>query len=267
MRFSIFLLVFVAAFGLSAAILPGSRVPPAAAQPRISDTPVPAVLPEATLPPTNSVALSPTPTFTLTPEAPAVVLEAAAAPGDINVRDFPDVSGTYLGSLEAGRQYTVTGVYFQWIQFEYPDSETGYAWVYRDLVQIIGDEALVPVVDPNIVPTEDSPEQIGTATAQALLQTPEFAETATAQARVVELPTEDEAVGADGFLPTYTPPADRVPLQSTEAEAAADVTEEPPDVLDSVVDRVLSGQLPPMVPIVALLGAGLLGVLISLVRR
>src|SRR5215207_7483364 len=86
------------------------------AQVRISDTPVRVILPDVTQAAPQAQLLTATPTFTPTDLPPVVFLEAAAALGDIQVLDFPE-NGTYLGTLETGRQYPITGQYYSWIQF------------------------------------------------------------------------------------------------------------------------------------------------------
>jgi hypothetical protein len=235
------------------------------AQPRITDTPLPVVIPENTAQPTSMTLLTPTPTFTMTPDAPQVVLQAAVPAADINVRDFPDVTGARLGSLMPEQQYPVTGVYFQWYQFEYANSPTGRAWVFADLVEIIGDQTAIPVVDPNVQPTAESLEEIGTATAQAQLLTPEFAESATAAARVLTIPPEEQSSG-DGFLPTYTPPPDLAALQPTIAPDTLTTTPQGQNLASQVLTG-LNTAVPPIVPIIGLISIGVLGLLIAIARR
>ena len=174
---------------------------------RLTDTPVPVVIPEVQQQATSVQLFTPVPTLSPTPDVPQVFLEAVEAPANINVRNFPDSTGGRLGSLEPATQYLVTGRYFSWYQFEYETSPTGVAWVFGTLVRIIGDENLIPLIDPNTVPTEDSPGAFETATAQALLLTPDIANTATAQARELALPTDEIGSGANQeFPPTFTPP-------------------------------------------------------------
>ncbi|MCA9913557.1 MAG: SH3 domain-containing protein [Anaerolineae bacterium] len=237
------------------------------AQPRITDTPLPVVIPQNTAPPTSLSLLTPTPSFTPTPEAPLVTLEAAAPAADINVRDFPDVTCNRLGSLDLGQQYPVTGVYFQWYQFEYAASPTGRAWVFADLVTINGDQATIPAVDPNVQPTAESPEDIGTATAAALLLTPEIAESATAQARILTLPA-DEVRSGDGFLPTFTPPPDIAVRRPTEVISDITPTPEGGNIATQFLNELdVPTSLPPIVPIAGLIGVGVLGLFVASIRR
>lgn len=257
-------LVIILGFGLGAIFL---RTYPGVvqAQPRITDTPLPVVIPQNTVQPTSMTLLTPTPTFTMTPEGPTVVLQAAAPAADINVRDFPDGTGVRLGSLEAERQYAVTGVYFQWYQFEYDASPTGRAWVFGELVEIIGDQTSIPAVDPNVQPTAQSPEEIGTATAAAQLLTPEVAASATAAARVLTVPPQEQR-SADGFPPTFTPPPDLAALQPTLAPDVLTGTPPSPNLANQVLNT-FDNAVPPLVPILALVGAGSFGLMIAFARR
>lgn len=237
------------------------------AQVRISDTPVRVIIPDATESAAPDNVLTATPTFTPTSPPPSVFLEAAAALGDIRVLDFPE-TGTYLGSLENGRQYPITGQYFSWIQFEYPPSPNGLGWVYNQTVRVIGDVSEIRIIsNPNAA--NASPEENQTATAQAELLTPSIAETASAEARILIVPTlEATASGNQGnFPPTFTPPPDavlRVPTQIPDDIAEPSPT---PSLVDSAVSLVSNRRLPPIVPIALLVGFGMLGLMVNLIRR
>lgn len=237
------------------------------AQPLITDTPVPVVLPSSTPQPTGIIALTPTPTLTVTIQ-PAIRLVAAAASADINVRDAPDVTGNRLGSLEQGREYVVRGRFFSWYQFDYGSSNSGLAWVFGDLVEIIGDESEIPVVDPFAVPTAVPTGEVDAATATALALTPGAAETATAQTRLVDLPTlgPGTAESDTAFFPTFTPPPDLVPrIQQNGANTLSSPTPTP-NFAEQAVTLVASGGVPPLAPIVTLFAFGLIGLIIALLR-
>ncbi|MDQ7024800.1 MAG: hypothetical protein Q9P01_05925 [Anaerolineae bacterium] len=243
---------------------PPSRIQ---AQVRISDTPVRVVIPDATESAAPVNVLTATPTFTATSPPPSVFLEAAAALGDIIVLDFPE-TGTYLGSLEIGQQYPITGQYFSWIQFEYPPSPNGLAWVYNQTVRVVGDVSEIRIIsNPNAA--NASPEENQTATSQAELLTPSIAETASAEARILIVPTLNATTsGSQGnFPPTFTPPPDvvlRMPTQIPNDVATPSPT---PSLVDSAVSLVSNRRIAPIVPIVLLAGFGLLGLMISLIRR
>jgi hypothetical protein len=237
------------------------------AQVRISDTPVRVILPDVTQAVPQAPLLTATPTFTPTDLPPVVFLEAASALSDIQVLDFPE-NGTYLGTLEMGRQYPVTGQYYSWIQFEYPGSQNGLAWVYFETVRVTGDISAINIIsDPSAA--NASPEDNMTATAEVELLTPSVAETATAEARILIIPTEviAENSGSSEFLPTYTPPPDviqRAPTQGADEIIEPTAT---PSLIDNVVSITMPQRLPPIVPILLLGGFGVLGLLVSLLRR
>jgi hypothetical protein len=239
---------------------------PIEAQVRISDTPVRVILPDSTQAAPQADVLTATPTFTPTDLPPVVFLEAAAPLGDIQVLDFPE-NGTYLGTLETGRQYPITGQYYSWIQFEYPASTTGLAWVYFETVRVTGDVSAINLIsDPSTA--NASPEDNQTATAAAELLTPSVAETATAAARIIIVPTEVIAENNVGEFPaTYTPPPDvvlRAPTQSAGEVIEPTAT---PSLIDSVIALAVPQRLPPIVPILLLGGFGMLGLMVSLLRR
>lgn len=236
------------------------------AQVRISDTPVRVILPDVTQPIPQAPVLTATPTFTPTDLPPVVFLEAAAPLSDIQVLDFPE-NGTYLGTLEIGRQYPVTGQYYSWVQFEYPRSPDGLAWVYVETVRVTGDISAINLIsDPSAANT--SPEDNQTATAQANLLTPGVAETATAEARILIVPTEGSASdNMDGFPPTYTPPPDVIQRAPTQSAGEIIEPSATPSLIDSVVSLAAPRRIPPIVPILLLGGFGLLGLMVSLLRR
>lgn len=234
------------------------------AQPRITDTPVPVILPESTAQPTSLSVLTPTPTTTAT-EEPRVVLVAGDIAGNINVRDLPDVTGNRLGSLDPDREYPVTGRFFSWYQLEYSSSSNGLAWVFGDTVEIIGDSSTIPIIDPFAVPTAVPPEAAEAATATAFILTPGAPETATAETRLISVPTNEG--GGDtvtDITPTFTPPPDAVPRESTpDTNLLASPT---PTFVESAITEISSASVPPIMPILVLAGFGLLGLIVAIVR-
>jgi len=265
MRRWIYVLIAVSLVGFGSIRLRSENQSYVFAQPRVSDTPVPVVIPTLGAQATGVVLPTASPSFTPTEEGP-VTLIAAVNPGEINVRDEPDPTGNRLGSLEPEQQYRVRGRFFQWYQFDYDASETGTAWVFGQLVEIVGDESRIPNVDPFAPPTAAPSDPPETATAAAILQTPGGIETATSESRIIELAT-NEALGTSEFPPTFTPPPDvvaRVVIPSSDVQTTPTPK---PNLLDTTLDSVLSGELPPIVPI-ALLGIfGLLGLVVALIRR
>jgi len=251
-------------------ILP-QQTQPIHAQPRITNTTVNVVIPEstATSPPQNNgfVEASPSPTFTPTPPLPDARLVSIAASGTALIRDFPE-NGTVLGVLQDNTQYQVLGQYFSWYQIQLTTVPQGFGWVYYEDVQVSGDFTTIPAIDPNAQSVELSQQDIATQTAQVLFQTPGFAETATAESRVLEVPQETVNPNSDSEFPaTFTPPADMVELQPTSLPDARPTQQPQVDIVNATIESVRSGNVPPLLIIIGLALFGTLGILISSVRR
>ena len=246
------------------------------AQVTVSPTPLSFILPTANVPATDIAIASPTPTWTATPLG--AVYAALNIEGDYAIQSLPEPVADVLGRAPSGEQFVVTGQYFNWLQIEYSNSPTGRGWIYGEVMTIIGDSTRIEQIDPYAAPTADAGDADATATFEVQLQTPGAAETATAQLRVLSLPTRVEP-GADvadsaGVLPTYTFPAE-LPRDSAFV-ANSDDDSSPPtatpsgeDAADVIaqVDAVLSGEYPRILPIALLGGFGLLGLFVFLVRR
>ncbi|MEL7235540.1 MAG: hypothetical protein AAGK74_13650, partial [Chloroflexota bacterium] len=143
---------------------------------------------------------------------------------EVNVRTSPEITeDNQIGVIRAGERYMVMGQYFNWVQFQYDLAPDQRAWVYRDLVTIIGDAATIPTLVADATETPE-PASLGvTQTQEAILAQPGGVLTITAQARVIALP-EDALQQADGGdiagvasnitpLPTFTyPPGVQVGL-------------------------------------------------------
>lgn len=246
------------------------------AQVRISPTPVQFSIATDAAPllPTDVAISTPTPTRTPT-SIPPVMIRAINpdTATQVNVRAEPDPGGERLGALEPDVTYVVLGRYFSWIQFEYQASPTGRAWVFETLVEVIGDENRIQQVDPFVAPTVSSDNLRLTQTFEALINRPGAAETATADARIIALPTSvgggpnRPSLGQAGpGLPTFTPPPDILVLPPTPQFNVQPSPTPEPDVLQNTIGLITSGGLPPIVPIVLLIGFGVLGVVVSLVR-
>lgn len=218
--------------------------------------------PTATPQPVNLATIAPevvpgagaTPTRTPTPEG-QIFLEAREF---ANVRAQPDPDAAQLGQIRSGERYVVMGRYFQWYQFQFPPSPTGVGWVFGDLVNVVGDAALIPeLTDPGANAPDVAAIQAA-GTAAAVTQTPGGVLTATAATRF-------EALGQatlDGpvILPTFTYPPGVI-FQPTSAVPEAEATPSPAATEQS------GGALPPIVPILAIGGMGALGLLIYSLRR
>lgn len=226
-----------------------------------TSTPVPVSLPSAT--PTNPPPTD-TPTVTPTSQGPAVV-EALTA--QTNVRSQPDINSERVGQISPGQTFGVIGRYFEWLQINYPDNPSGsnIGWVHQSVVQVIGDEALIPNLAADEIPTENPVVLSERETQLAITATPGIFQTLTMQAFITptglftvegQPGSTDPLAGTPqpGILPTFTfPPFTDTPLP------IADLT-----VPRTVVD---SGGLPPIAPIMGLIGLGGIGLLISLLRR
>ena len=166
-----------------------------------------------------------------------------ASAGEVNVRALPDVESERLGAIVSGNVYPVLRRYFRWYEFRYEVSPNGRAWVYGDLARVDGDLSQIIVI-------EDYAEIARGLGAGA----------STAEERTIELATLPAAAGqpVEGLgtspLPTFTPPAaTQSPLGNPLRRA----------------DRAGArrADMPPILPILVMGGAGILGLLISLLRR
>ncbi len=224
----------------------------------------------------NLATATPLPTIQLFTETPTrtptpiglVVLEAIT---EANVRAEADPESERLGTIRAGEIYPVLGRYFRWLQFQYDPSPNGRGWVFDELVTITGDQSTVRDLAVQDVPTID-PAQLGiTQTLEAVTLTPGGILTATANARTIPapvalenapIPASGEQAGNTVALPTFTYPPNVARVESGEF-APAEPTSSPSNTLATEI----SDGLPPIVPIAVLGGLGLLGLLVSSIRR
>jgi|GEM_PF-346178 len=201
----------------------------------------------------------------------SVMLEAKS-PG-VNVRAAADIESERLGAIEPGERYPIMGRYFRWLQLQYESSPTGSAWVYDELVNIIGDESAINDLSEEALPTEDTSLSGATATQGVLTQTPGGVLTATALSRILAVDVGSDADG-DGtlspsdllvapeagatanpvLLPTYTYPPNLPANLPTRSTVTTTLPTSPTD-------------LPPIAPILLLGGLGLIGLAIGSVRR
>lgn len=204
-----------------------------------------------------------TPTFTATAKGP-VLLEARESAGNVNIRAEPDPNSERLGSIEFGTQYPVLRQYFSWYELQYDLSPSGRAWVYGELVEIIGDIAEIQIVDSLEVEPTQAPEDLeATETWIAITSAPGGEQTATASARVLSVPTvSDISIDTDvsevTVLPTFTYPPDSIALAPTESNI---ISEQAPNNNTSVPHT------PPILPIILLGGFGIIGLLFNSIRK
>ncbi|MCY3935901.1 MAG: SH3 domain-containing protein [Anaerolineaceae bacterium] len=218
-------------------------------------TPAPAILATATpIPSITPVFASPSPSSTPFSGIALEALERA------NVRSAPDVDSEILGEIVRGERYPVIGRFFRWIQFEF---RLGPGWVFEELVIIHGDSAQLPEI--NLIATPEEVDFALTATLAILTQTPGGLQTATSQAQLIDAPNiaaqDRENLSDPSRLPTFTYPPQFVQGEATRQPSL----EATPTPLRDATS--LPSELPPILPIALLGGLGILGLLISLIRK
>lgn len=218
------------------------------AQARGTATPALGVLVTPTPEGRESVTATLAPTVSPTP-LPAVRLRALDTAGNVNIRALPSLDGEILGTIAAGVEYQVLRNYYRWYEFRYDLSPNGRGWIYGDLVEIVGDRSQIEIVD--------NPADI--AAPRQLQNSDDSADSEEAE-RTIAISTlqanSDVSVelGEVTVLPTFTPPA-ATPVSVTEQLELE--TSEPVPWAD----------LPPILPVAALAGLGILGFLINALRR
>lgn len=215
----------------------------------------------------SSPLASPTPMPTDTPVGGAE-LEAIT---ESNVRSDASTEADRLGVIVPGERYLITGRYFRWLQFRFPNSPSGLAWVYDELVTITGDQSLIPDLSVE-QPTADPAISASTETAAAILAVPGGDMTATAGARILQGPVsvdgstvqDESSLNPEGEtrLPTFTP-APAVNELVAQSAIVPTATQEM-NFIDRTVNR---GAMPPLIPIAALIGFGMVGLVASFMRR
>jgi len=240
------------------------------AQVNVSATPVQVVIPTSTIPATQLSIATATPTATPTEEGP-LTLSLRPESETANVRAEPEPTAEILGTIEPGESYRVLGRYFSWLQLEFDASPNGRAWVFEELVEINGDPNEVQVVDPFADPT-DVPEVLeATLTWEAITLTPGGILTATAQSRIIEVPTSigdapSADINAGDILPTFTYPPDLVAQVPTEIGNQAALVPTESDALTDAIEIATSTRIPPIAFILGLGGIGVLGLVIASLR-
>ena len=221
---------------------------PVSAQARATATPVSAVLVAPTpeglerSEPTLAPTLSPTP-------LPATRLRALSSAGNINVRALPDLESEILGTIADDSEHQVLRNYFRWYELSYDLSPNGRAWVYGDLVEILGDRSLIIVIEnPDEIELVGQVQNLpGDGGEEAEARTIAISTIQADSAQSVEL----VAVTA---LPTFTRPAPTPASFTNQLETEASRSTPWAD-------------FPPLLPIAVLGSLGVLGFLISALRR
>ncbi len=212
---------------------------------------------------------TPMPTPTETPIGP-VQVQVAEGQGNVNVRSDSDPESEILGVIAPGESYPVTGRYYRWIQFRFPNSPNGLGYVYDELIQLVGDLALIP--DLTIVDTVSDIASASVSGLDVIPILPGADATITAEARVLVGPVgvdpdatfSETSLNPEGGvrLPTYTPVPNLGDLLS-----AANLEPTATAVPDLLNIRETASNLPPIAPILLLGGIGTLGLMVSLLRK
>jgi hypothetical protein len=177
-----------------------------------------------------------------------------------NVRASPSTDAEILGKIYPGQFYAIIGRSVQWLKIQYDKVPSGVAWVYEGVVNITGiSPSAIPTIDPSGVPTANLETNAAKQTADYLTRTPGAPGTATALqgsatgvfTRVAANLSGESGASTAEALPTFTFPP---PM----AEATLPGRKSSP---------ISQGGLPPVVPIMVLGGVGMLGLLISALRR
>jgi hypothetical protein len=197
----------------------------------------------------------PTATPSRTPSVAPVLAQALGTP--TNLRSGPGLNFDIVGELKAGDTIPIIGrsVTLPWLVVLWAQAPEGKAWVFNDLVTVLGDITTVPVVEPPSQPTIEPTLAALQQTATIVLQTPGAAETATAAAFFQPTGAYTVTPGGvtfGGVLPTFTPPEPYI---------------QPSVVAPPVGSTAARSGLPPAMLIVGLgfLGAIMLG--LGLLRR
>ena len=208
------------------------------------------------------------PTFTPTDQGPAQLIVPEDS-GAINARAEPDLDAFILGQIRPGEQYVVTGTYFNWVQFEYESAPSGYAYVYGELVELIGDTSqLLDLTQQQQQPAQDTSSLDATQTVSVLQLTPGFDATQTAGVREIAPPSSGDSVQIGGtevgeILPTFTYPPNvlaQAPTPGPRPQITPQARANRPALNDT-------DGITPMVPIIIFATLGVVGLLLSTLRR
>ena len=190
-----------------------------------------------------------------TPPGPAL-LEARETAGRVNVRALPDPDSEIVGTIVFGTQYPALRRYYLWLELRYEPAPLGRAWVFGELVDVIGDADAIETI-------EDYAE-VAVAPVDAPVAVAGAEEDSALEPRTLVIETRPaEAASGDAQrltpLPTFTYPPDSSAMnrRGSGIVAAGETS--------SAGDG--GQQLPPLLPIGLLAGLGLAGLLLSGLRQ
>ncbi len=138
--------------------------------------------PDATTPPTATLAPDVTPTATLPPTSTPASPVTALVQGEINIRYGPGTEYDRLGLAQAGDVFDVIARHTQlpWVKILYPSSPNGEAWINAELLQFTGNLNELPAISqlsfvlPTLTPTPSILEQRNINSGQPVALSPEF---------------------------------------------------------------------------------------------
>ncbi|NDJ77856.1 MAG: SH3 domain-containing protein [Chloroflexi bacterium] len=221
----------------------------------------PTSTPSGLIIPSDTPTPTPTETPTRTPTISVETIKVEAISENTNVRSGPDINDSVVAQINPGIEFTVLGQHYNWYQIEFPDTATGFAWVYFEVVNVVsGDPDLIPQLELADLPTPDPIILAEQQTAEFIEQTPGAQETLNAvrDLTLTAVATPEEALATappPGFVyPTFTPiMASPTPIAIPKTSPALTESEDE--------------GLPPIVPILALGALGIMGLLVGFLRR
>lgn len=233
---------------------------------QVERTATPIVVNLVTPTPAGFSVLAPTVTMspTATPAGPAR-LQARESAGRVNVRLEPDTSSELLGTISFGTSYPLLRRYYLWFELSYELAPNGRAWVFSELVEVEGELDDVPAIT-DFAEIAKASDTVGQAEAGGNLNDPASAGEDADESRILVIsPAADarqrgELAAIATPLPTFTYPPDVPTSFERENETALEHEAQG-------LGTVPLSDLPPLFPIAMLAGFGIVGLLISFIRR
>lgn len=198
-----------------------------------------------------------TPTFTPTPVG-VVLLEVKEGSGGINVRTEPGPEADQLGTISFGTLYPVYRQFYSWYEIEFELSPNRRGWIYGEFVDIIGDSNEIEFIEDfnwatpqgSLSSATEESDELG---ADSVSSTP--------VTRQLDAPATIESANQTPtvqlVLPTYTYP----PSNNTTSQIALRS-----EVSEDANQNTATEQMPPLLPILLLGGAGMIGLLFDSLR-
>lgn len=233
---------------------------------QVERTATPIVVNLVTPTPVGRSLLAPTVTTspTATPVGPAR-LQARESAGRVNVRLEPDTNSDLLGTISFGTSYPLLRRYYLWFELSYELAPNGRAWVFSELVEVEGELDGVPAIT-DFAEIASAGDTAGQAEAGGDLSDSASASEDTDESRILVISSAADARQRAELaviatpLPTFTYPPD-VPTSFERVSETAREHE------SQSLGTVPLSDLPPLFPIAMLAGFGIVGLMISFIRR